>query len=43
MNKSYDDSYNWLKSRDYVKKQRREVIVLTVMTCIMLIVLLIQS
>jgi hypothetical protein len=43
MNRSYDDSYNWLKSRDYVKKQRREVIVLTVMTCIMLIVLLIQS
>jgi hypothetical protein len=43
MNRSYDESYNWLKSRDYVKKQRREVIVLTVMTCIMLIVLLIQS
>jgi len=26
MNKSYDESYNWLKSRDFMRKERRDLI-----------------
>jgi hypothetical protein len=25
MNKSYDKSYNWLKSRDFMRKERRDL------------------
>jgi hypothetical protein len=25
MNKSYDESYNWLKSRDFMRKERRDL------------------
>lgn len=25
MNRSYDDSYNWLKSRDFMRKERRDL------------------
>jgi len=25
MNRSYDESYNWLKSRDFMRKERRDL------------------
>ena len=25
MNQSYDESYNWLKSRDFMRKERRDL------------------